>query len=150
MSFSAPLDKDKLLCHAGSQMAINHLLNGATFQLRLATYALLIIKPQPAAPRAATEVSSGEHALLPCYQGGRSFTTRNDTCQIGTAFWLRSRTQMSTCHNVWCSVLVGKVLRILITVKKLRFQKPTKLKSVNYRPRLQKKIGFVAKFPEYY
>lgn len=57
---------------------------------------------------------------------------------------------MSTCHAVWCSVLVGKVLRILITVKKLRFQKPTKLKSVNYRPRLQEKIVFEAKLPEYY
>lgn len=57
---------------------------------------------------------------------------------------------MSTCHAVWCSVLVSKVLRILITAKKLRFQKPTKLKSVNYRPLLQEKIVFEAKLPEYY
>lgn len=69
-----------------SQTAINHLLSSATFQLRLATYALLIIKSQNVTHRAATKVPSGEHTLLPCYQGGRSFGTRSDTCQIGTGF----------------------------------------------------------------
>lgn len=86
MTFSAPLDKDILLFRVESHMAINHLLSSATSQLRLATYALLIIKSQSVTPRAATKVSSGEHALLPCNQGGRSFMSRSDTCRIGAGF----------------------------------------------------------------
>lgn len=53
-----------------SQTAISHLLSSATFQLHLTIYALLIIESQPITSRAATKVSSREHALLPCYQGG--------------------------------------------------------------------------------